>query len=728
MATQLAPADEPGGMSDNELAAILSAHETRSVGYFDSQIADEQARAINYYYGIMDDLPPADGCSSVVDHTVAVMVDNGLAAILKPFVSADEVVSFEPRGEEDVEMAAQATEYVNYVINCDNPGFLILHDWFKDALLTKVGIVKAWWEDTSKVVVKPSIIDALEVERAREDPGYMAENDNGDGTFTIDQSYEDQDGRIRVVNVPPEEFLISPYVRTIEEAHYCAHRPSNMTRSDILEMSSSYDTPEDWAKIVDDLPAFAHGKGDEVRSTARYRDEQWMQGTTDSIGADKSQDIIGLLDEYVRVDYDGDGVAELRRVIRVSNTILLNEKVDDNPFAILCPVPMPHKVYGRSVADQSMEGQKVSTAILRQTLDNLYKTNNPRPIVGQRALAPGTSTMDALLDSSPGAAIPAADITQLDWMVVPFAADKSFGMLEAIAQNVEEQTGIQRKGNGLNAEALKKNSPDTATQAAIDENSRNERAEMIARIFAETGVKRLFKLILKLLVAHQPKARIIRLRNKYVEMDPSGWNSEMDVNISVGLGIGNKAEQIQQAQMVVETMAEVAQSPFAHLIDSEKAYNALKRLFTAAGIKNVNDFVVEPQKGPDGKVIEPEKGPDPEMAKAQAQMQIEAAKLQAKAQADQASHQAEMVKMQARHELEQNTAMAKIQLEQVKAQAEAELAQQKAAFEAELATQKANFEAMMAQKEFALEASLGAAKIESDHELKKNRPGGKLDE
>src|ERR671918_1815263 len=134
-------------MDDSELAALLAAHESRAVGYYNSEIADEQARAIDYYYGRMDDLLALDGCSAVVDHSVAVMVDNALAAILKPFVSADEVVSFQPRGPEDVALAEQATEYVNYVVNCDNPGFSILHAWFKDALLTKIGVVKAWWED-----------------------------------------------------------------------------------------------------------------------------------------------------------------------------------------------------------------------------------------------------------------------------------------------------------------------------------------------------------------------------------------------------------------------------------------------------------------------------------------------------------------------------------------------------------------------------------------------------
>jgi hypothetical protein len=706
-------------MDDTELASLLAAHESRAVGYYNSEIADEQAKAINYYYGKMDDVPVLDGCSSVVDHSVAVMVDNALAAVLKPFVSADEVVSFDARGPEDVPMAEQATEYVNYVINCDNPGFLIFHNWFKDALLTKIGVVKTWWEDESRSSVQRVPVDAMGLEQARQHEGYLGEQDSGDGTFTVEIQHVEPDGRVKIEAVPPEEFLITPFARSIEEAPYVAHRPSNYTRSDLIELGFD-------AGIVDSLPAYSQGQDEESRKQARYRDEDWSS-VQQIAGRDRALDLIGVIDEYVRCDYDGDGVAELRRVIRVSDVILFNEPIDDVPFALLCPCPMPHKVYGRSTADQSMEGQKVSTAVTRQTLDNLYKTNNPRPIVGDRAL--NESTMDDLGDSSPGAVIRAADATQLTWAVVPFAADKSFTMLEYVQQQTEERTGIQRKGNGLNPETLKKNSPDTATQASIDENSRNERAEMIARIFAETGVKRLFKLILNILKRHQPKERIIRLRNKFVPMDPRAW-PEMDVAISVGLGVGNKSEQIAQADSVLATMAELQQTPYAWLIDAKKVHAALKRKFTATGIKNADDFLNDPEQ-----TQPPEPQPDPEMAKAQAQMQmeqqkaqmqmqIEAAKLQAKQQSDQMGAQIDQAKAAFQFQLEQAKAQAQMQIEAARLQLE----QAKADFEAQLALKESaqQYEIERMKLEAAREHNSEKAAIQRQTATSKERPGGKL--
>lgn len=724
MATSPLPAPDEtpggGGMSDEELAQLLEGHEQRAIGYFDSEIAKEQAKAIEYYYGNVSDVPVLDGCSSAVDHTVAITVDNGLASVLKPFVSAEEVVAFDPVGEEDVEMAEQATEYVNHVIHKDNPGFLILHNWFKDALLTKIGIVKVWWEDKTRREARQVVVDALQLEEARQAPGYLDEQDNGDGTFTVSIEEEIADGREKICGVPPEEFLISPHARSIEfgECPYAAHKPTNFTRSDLVALGFDRD-------IVDALPSMASDEMGEARRRARYADQEWYNSTREAIGSDKSAETIALLDEFVLCDFNGDGIAEMRRVLRVGSTILFNEEVDDNAFAILCPVPMPHKVIGRSLADQSMEEQKIGTAITRQTLDNLYKTNNPRPIVPDTARTDGTE--DSLFDSSPGAEIRVKAPGQLEWSVVPFAADKSYPMLEYIHQRAEEKTGIQRKGNGLNADALKKNSPDTATQAAIDENSRNERAELIARIFAETGVKRLFKLILKDLVKYQPKARLIRLRNKFVEMNPQGWNPDMDLTISVGLGVGNKAEQIMQADAVLQTMAELQQTPYAYLIDAEKVHNALKRKFTAAGIKNVDDFLNDPKEKE-----APPPQPNPEMAKVQADVEAKQAELGMKQEMQAAEMLFKEQEGQLKLELARQEAEARLQLERERAQMEADLAREKAQAEIALAQEKFRAELAMNERRMQMEERIAErnaqrAERETEAKISKNRPGGDLD-
>lgn len=679
-------------MDDGELAALCQQFESQSVGEEWDEIASQQEKAINYYYR----RPFGDevaGQSQVVDGTVGIVIDNAMAAVLKPFVSAEDTVSFSPRGPEDVEQAEQATEYVNYVINCDNPGFLIFHNWFKDALLTKIGVVKVWWEDKS--YPEQGMADALGVLEARQTPNYLDEQDNGDGTFTISTLVPD--GRIKIEVIPPEEYKISPYARCIKDAVYQAHTPPNVTRSDLIEMGFD---PE----IVETLAAYS-GQGKESgREEARYQDERYGAADRQLGTPHKSQEIIPLKDEYIRVDYDGDGVAELRRVLRVGDTILLNEEVEEPPFAVLCPVPMPHKVIGLSLADQVMDLQRIASVLWRQMLDNLYKANNPRPHIPMGAERADGSTGDSLMDNAPGAAVLEGSVP-IRYEAVPFVADKSFMMMELLQQQQEERSGISRAGQGLDTNALKKSGQMTAAEVAQIMSGKNARAEMIARIFAETGVSDLFKLVLKLLVRHQPKARMIRLRNQWVEMDPRMWNPEMDLAINVGLGMGERSEQIMQADAILQTMAELGQTPFASMIGAKQVYEAVKRKFHAAGVKDVDQYLIEPEEGQE----QPEQ-PSPEQMKVEGELQMQAAKLQGEQQMQAAKLEA------AREEM-----LMKQQLAREQAEFEAQLAREKAALEIELAREKMAMEAELARERAALDAT---AKVE----ISKNRPGGDLAE
>ncbi len=706
-------AAEGGAMDDSELASLLSQHESRAVGYYTSDIADEQAKAIDYYYGrpFGDERP---GRSSVVDRTVAVTIDNALAALLKPFVSAEDVVSFEPRGPEDEEIAEQATEYVNYCFQCDNPGFLILHNWFKDALLSKIGVVKYWWEDKTTQTIEHVQADDVGLIEARNHPDYAGE-ELGDGLHQVAMNRTIPGGNVKVVNIPPEEFLISPLSRSLDEAPYIAHRPSNMTRSDLMEMGFDPD-------VVESLSAFAQGRNEESRSQSRYQDEEWTSGSRDNPGNDPSRDIIAVLDEYVRVDYDGDGISELRRVIRCEEVILLNEVVEDHPFALLCPIPMPHKVYGLSLADQTMDLERIASVVWRQTLDNLYLSNNPRPIIPDGAV--NDNTYDDILDDSPGAAIRVKTGGVLDWAVVPFAADKSYPMLGFIGEQVEARTGVRRGGNGLDRNSLSEGTQMTAMQAAQIEAKENERIEMIARIFAETGVTRLFKGLLGLVSKYQPKERMIRLRNKWVQVDPRGW-PEMDVRISVGLGIGNRGEQIAQAESVLTTMGELQQTPFGYMLKPENVYNAVKRKFQAAGIKNVDDYIGDPSQSEP-----PPPQPNPDMAKVEQAGQIAQAQLQLDQQKAGAQLQHTQQESELRLQLAREESQAKIQFMREEAAAKLQMQREKNDQEAQLALRQQDAEAALAIRQMELQAAADERNAERQHEVAKmstNRTGGDLD-
>jgi hypothetical protein len=708
------PEDAPEGaaMSDDELAAHLAEHETRSIGYFESEIASEQAAALDRYYRrpYGDE---RDGRSKVVDATVAITVDNALAAVLKPFVSSDETVVFEPRQQEDEEQAEQATEYVNYVLHNDNCGFQILHDWFKDALLQKLGVVKVYWEDYSRAhVERLEQLDPMQVEMLTQTEkvvdGPFGPDENGLYVLDVERTYAD--GKLCVENVPPEEYRISPFARPGRTPPYEAHITSK-PRSELIEMGFDRD-------VVMSLSTTNTSLADS-RAIARYDDEDGLAQGQQPPG-DESRQMVQVNDEYALVDYDGDGVSELRHIIRSNNVILLNEEIEEGPFARLCPVPMPHKIYGQSIADQVMDEQRIATVLWRQTLDNLYLANNSRPVVPKAAERPDGSTIEDLLTDAPGALI-RTELGGIEEFAIPFVADKAFPMLAYVEQQAEARTGISKHGQGMDPDAIDTAGQISATQSAIMEDGRNTRAELIARIFAETGVKQLFRMMLKKLCAHQPRARMVRLRNKWVEMDPRQWNSDMDMSISVGLGIGNKAQQIAVADGILQTIELAKQDPgAASLFPLDKIYNAIKRKFTAAGIKNTDEFIAEPQKDEQGNAVEPQTPPDPKMIEIQAKMQMQQMQMQTKAQLDAAEQQRKL-----------DETLHKIQLATAQAEAKQQLEQSKAAFEADLAQQKFQFEARMAVIEQRMNEALAhreADRADAAHEAKiqQNREGGDL--
>jgi len=672
-------------MSDEDLVAHLQDSATRALGHFESEIAGEQARAIDFYHGRMDELPAQAGRSQVVDKTVAITVDNFVANIVRPFVSSDEIVRFEPRGEEDVAQAEQATEYVNYVLHADNPGFMILHDWAKDAGMAKLGVVKIWWEDRS--ASRPQLIENLDAAQVEmlgaelvEGPFYNEET----GLFAAWVMRDWKDGRVRIENVPPEEYLVSPHARPGQIPPYEAHRTCK-ARSELIEMGFD-------AELIDGLPAWL-GDHEDRRALARYRDEHHDGMRVDG-SSDRSRDMIEVHHEFAAVDYDGDGISELREIVRCGDMILFNETADHGPFARFCPIPMPHKLYGGCPAEQVIDDQMVKTALLRQQLDNLYLSNNPRPVLPEGSERSDGSTQDSLADSAPGAVI-LEGRTPIRFEAVPFVADKVYAMQDYIDREVERKTGLAKQGQSLDREALNVGRQITATQATLMEDARNVRLEMMARIFAETGMSDMFRIILKLLVRHQPRARMIRLRNQWVSIDPRSWNADMDLVVAVGLGVGNRQEQGAQAQGILGLIERIGQTPFAHMVTEANVFNAARRAFNSLGIRNADDYLTEPQPELDpetGAPVPRPPAPDPAMLLQQQILEAEQAAAAAKLQ------------------MQREESAAKIQLRREEAAAEIALAREKAAAEFALEQERIERAALLAEK---------AA-------IHRNRPGGDL--
>ena len=660
-------------LDDNKLRSIVESEIDDAIGYLETETTDERQQALEYYmrepYG-----NEVEGKSSIVTGEVAEVVDGAMPQIMRVFTSSDDAVQFEAVNQGDEPIAEQATVYVNHIFYKDNNGFEIMHDWFKDALLQKVGVVKAYWNDETDTTTEKyyrlnddelmMIMQDEEVEIVEQNTTIVQEAVFDEMTgMEVSPALSSHDvkvkrtrskGKVAVENVPPEEFLISKRARTIGDSPFVAHRKM-VTRSELIAMG--YDEKTVMGLSTGDALEFSPER------IARYTRGE---NPTDMDSNDESMQLVEYYECYLKTDYDNDGIAELRRVCYTNNEILHNEACDYIPFHSVCPIPIPHKFYGHSLADRAMDLQLIKSTITRQMLDNLYLTNNYR--VGA---VEGQVNLDDLLTSTAGGVIRMKNPNAIVPMTVQSNAAQSFPMLQYLDEVQSKRTGISDAQQGLNADVLQNV---TATAVAAMTSAAQGKLELIARIFADTGVSSLFKGILALVCKYQQKERIIKINSKYVPFDPREWRNEFNLSVNVGLGTGGKQEQLATMQMILQKQEQVIQQyGLANPLVNLKQYRVtLAKFINMAGFKDDTQFLMS--------ITD-------EQAQALAQQAAQAPK-EEDSNTKAAAILAEVEREKAQLKMQEQ--MAKLNLEreqmQLKAQKEAlELQQQRIEFEKEMA-------------------------------------------
>ena len=611
-------------VSELEIKSIISSEINNSMGFMGGALSESRKKSLEYYMG--EKLgTEVDGRSQVVSTDVSDTIETILPNLLRVFTSSDQVVRCDPVKAEDVELADQVTNYINYIFNKDNNGFSILYTWFKDALLEKNGIVKVYWDDAKKVeqetyenlsdyeydllmldsdievISEESFVDeyaltrldqfkqeaALNGQEVEEVPTPMLHNCIIKRTKSA--------GKVKIENIPPEEFLIQKSAKTIEEANFVAHRVMK-TRSDLIEMGFDED-------IVNDLP---------TSNNILYNDESLIRNSTiDDSPTDDSPDDstaeIEVYECYVKVDMDGDGVAELRKVICAGTgyVILENMPCDFIPFCSLTPIPMPHRFYGRSVSELVEDVQLVKSTVMRQLLDNMYLTNNNRV-----AIMDGMVNLDDLLTSRPGGVVrtkqpPSQVMMPMQNQTI---SQQAFPLLEYLDTVRESRTGVTRYNQGMDADALNK----TATGVNALMSQSQMRMELIARVFAETGVKDLFKRIFELTCKYQDKERVVELNNQFIPVKPTEWRNRYNISITVGLGTGSSEQQIGMLNNILERQLQAFQLQGGQeypMVSLKNIYNSLAKIIENAGLKNVENYFVNPDQGKS--MVQPKQPPAP---------------------------------------------------------------------------------------------------------------------
>jgi len=655
------------GMLDNEIDNAL--------GYLDTETTEQRRQAIKAYnrdpYG-----NEVEGRSQIVTGEVAEAIDGALPQLLRIFTQSDEVARFEPKGPGDEEKAKQATEYCNWILMNENPGVTIFHDWFKDALTYKNGIIKVWWEDMTEVNTESyenlssdeltmllsdgqyEIVSQEEI-LVGEIPDPMTQMPVPVFAYNVKIKKIDKKGRVVIENLAPEEFIVSKKTRLLHESPFCAHRRL-ATRSELVAMGFDKD-------VIADLPTYNDLEYTTERVARFSNGEQ-----PDDPSLDPAMQEVEVYEAYMKVDYDGDGIAELRRIVYAGHEILDNEEADYVPFCSICPIPMPHKFYGHSLADRVTDLQLIKTTITRQILDNLYLSNNARMMV-----VDGQVNLDDMLTVTPGGVVRVKNPNAVQPLAVPMVAGQAFPMLDYMDQVQAKRTGVTDASKGLDPNILQNT---TATAVAMMQNAGAARIELIARIFAETGVKDLFRNILHLVCKYQDKERIIRLRGKFVPIDPREWSNEYDVSINVGLGTGSKEQQMGMLAMIMDKQEQILQQfgPANPLVSVGQYRQTLGRMIEAAGFKDSTEFFREitpeiDQMLSNPQPQQPQQDPMAQAIMAQTQAQVQA--MMMKAEAD-------------------------IQAKMAKAEADIQIMREKAAADLQLKRQ-----------EFAVESGLEAAKV-----------------
>lgn len=573
--------------SDKELVAIITAFEKNAIGGETGELAQERESALDRYYG-REYGNEMEGRSKVVSADIRDAVDWIMPSMLRVFLSSDAVVRFDPVGPEDQQAAEQETDYVNHVLMKENNGFLVLHDWFKDALLLRNGYVKRWWDEyddiTQETYTNLAPEEAALLMQSLESSGDEVEivgqetkQTQFGEVYDLKIKVTKKAGRVCIEPVPPEEILVSNRTRgDLQESTFVQH-VTRKTRSELIEMG----LPKDW---VEDLPAWS----------AQNEGQLARDGTDDESlladAMDRATQEVDYRDTFIRIDADEDGIAELRRIVVVGGRIPKGEKwnmeIDDIPISYLTPNRMPHRHVGLGIYDELKDIAEIKTALIRGTLDNTYQLLNSEWLVNERVnlsdfLQSRPNGVKRVLGKEPigDAASPVAKAPIIQH-VIP--------VLDYVDSIKENRTGVGRNLMGLDADTLKKTTEGAARQALQQANAK---VEMIARVFAETGVKDLALAIHALLLKHQNKPKVVQIRSEWVTVNPQEWKNRTDMSVSVGLGTGSQ-DEIRANLML---LADLQESAFqAGIVLPNNVYNLANRAAQALGFKQEGEFFTDP--------------------------------------------------------------------------------------------------------------------------------------
>jgi len=616
---------------DNLVGVIKS--EMDDAKDFIHQVGSERAESTEYYLGT-----EPEGTSTLQSEYVSTDVRESvlfmLPSIMRTFFGTKKIVEFVPKGPEDIQLAEQQTDYINYLIREKNPGFQVLYDVFKDALVRKTGFVKVFWDDSVtsttheysnidpqsyQALILDKNVEVIEESATQETITTLDPISGEEVTQEIPVSYDLTIRRLKpkdqvcIESVPPEEILISRHARDIETASYVAHR---MVKSVSELIAMGYDPEE--------IEEFA-GYGGSSLDPESYEEEQARNPFDNMVYPDRNdaggKDVY-YVEHYLYYDFDGDGIDERIRVCTAGDGLhVLNvEPWDELPICMFCPDPEPHTAIGSCPADYLKPIQAAKSQIMRDTLDSLGHSIFPR-----MGIVEGQVNVDDVLNTDIGQPIRMRAPGMVQPFAVPFVGKEAFPVLGYLDESKENRTGVSKASAGLNAEALQ-----STTSAAVTAtmSGAQGRVELICRHFAEGGLKAMFKTVNNLVIKHQNAQDIFRLNGKFIPVDPRYWDSDKDMVVNVAISKSSDQEKFQVLTQVAGKQEQILQllGPQNPLVSMQQYANTLTRMIELAGFQDAQSFINTevPPMPP-----QPQEPPQPDPAALLAQAEAQKAQVQA---------------------------------------------------------------------------------------------------
>ena len=623
------PANE---MDEDELHGYVSTLLEDAINYCD-ELGNDRVTASKYYSG---HLPKQDdeGRSGVTDFSVRDTVHSILPSLMRVFFGTKKVMQFAPKGPEDVLPAEQCTDYINHLILEKQPNFFnTMMSVFKDALIRRTGVLKFWHEETEKVTTSTFTgLDEQQIQiLAGEDTVESVEMEQKDQTqegvplFDVTLKRRVKEGNIRIESLPGEEFLISRTSKSVEDADIVAHR-SYKTISEVVSLG--YDKNE--------LEEFA-GTEESFSNNQEYMNRHADNATRSHQNMEPNSRKILYCESFCKIDRDQDSYSELLRICTLGSAhkIVNVMPCDQIPFVLFTPDPQPHisAIAGASITDIIADIQRIKSAILRNVMDSLVMSVNPRLMVLE-----GQANMRDVLNTEVGSVIRARTPNAVSQLEMPFVGGAALPILSMLDEIKSTRTGITKASQGMDSENLQ-----SATRLAVDSTVKAAHAhiEMIARIFAETGLKPLYKGILQLVCKFQDREKMARLNNQWVPIDPRHWDSDMDVAVDIPLGGGNDLEKMQFLTTVAQKQEQLLQQfgPENPIVNLRQYHATLSRMVQLAGFMDPSVFFTDPAQYQ----APPQEPPQP--SPEEKYIQIQGQKAQSDAQNDMGKLELEREKM-----------------------------------------------------------------------------------